>query len=362
MRRPLPPFDLDHETIRLKSFAKGITEIQWLLVTLVLAYLVVAGDRGGEQLPAIAITLLYFTASIGANYLPRLGMPRDWLGAIHTWAMIGFITWLLHNTGGVAGPLAGLFLLPVITSALTLGKAATLLEVGTIGACYLLLFHLDRGVSALLGPDFALAAAHVVMFLMVGYVTTMLSNSVELANRRLQQLASRDPLTGLYNRETLRSVSLPFYAAALQWGGRPVSVLVADIDNLQALNTDRGPETGDLAIMATGRKLAETIGRKGVVARYGDDEFVALLPDADAAQTEALVESLLENETAYGDARVRTTLSIGIAGFPAHGRTVDTLLAKADRAMRRAKRHGGRAVRTPARGDDGIRHQSRETS
>lgn len=361
MRRPLPPFDLDHETIRLRGFAKGITEIQWLLVTLVLVYLVVAGNRGGEQLPAIAVTLLYFAASIAANYLPRLGMPRDWLGAIHTWAMIGFITWLLHNTGGVAGPLAGLFLLPVITSALTLGKAATLLEVGAIGACYLLLFHLDQGMGALLGPDFALAAAHVVMFLMVGYVTTMLSNSVELANLRLQQMASRDPLTGLYNRKTLRSVSLPFYAAALQWGGRPVSVLVADIDHLQALNTDRGPETGDLAIMAAGRKLAETIGRKGVVARYGDDEFVALLPDADTARTEALVEPLLETETTYGDARVRTTLSIGIAGFPEHGHDVETLLARADRAMRRAKRHGGRTVRVSSPRTDGAR-QAEETT
>lgn len=345
MMRPLPPLELDLETIRLRGFARGVTEIQWLLVTLVLVYLVVAGERGGDQLPAIAVTLAYFVLSLAANHLPRLSMPRDWLVAVHTWAMIGFITWLLYDTGGITGPLAALYLLPVITSALVLGKAATLLEVGTIAACYLLLFHLKQGLAALLGPDFALAAAHVVMFLIVGYLTTMLSNSVELANRKLQQMASHDPLTGLYNRETLRAVSLPFYAAALQWGGRPVSVLVADIDDLKQLNAVQGPETGDLAIMATGRKLAEAIGRKGVVARYGDDEFVALLPDADAERTASLVRPLLETESTYGHQHIRTTLSIGIASFPAHGRNVEELLEKADRAMRRGKKAGGRAVK-----------------
>lgn len=344
MIRPLPPLQWDPETIQLKGFSRGVAEIQWLLVALVLLYLVL-GERSlaHASFPALAATGVYFLFSLGASFLGQFRVSSRWLLALHTWAMIGFITWLLYIIDGIDGPLVSLYLLAVITSALALGRLATMLEVGVVAACYLLLLYYLRGEAAFTGHGLAVVAANVVLFLLVGYLTTVLADAIHFANDRLRVLAHTDQLTGLYNRTILRTITVPLFAGSIR-DGRPFCVLVADMDNLKAINDTYGHEAGDKALVACAQLLKVTLRESDLAARHGGDEFVAFLPNTNSRDALGLAKRLIE---ASGNSQIKgghIRMSIGIACFPEHGESIDVLLSKADTAMYQVKRAGGNAA------------------
>lgn len=341
MIRPLPPLEWDPETIQLKGFSKGVAEIQWLLVALVLLYVVLAGNE--PSLSALVATGVYFLFSVGASQLSQFRVSRRWVVAMHTWVMIGFITWLLYVLNGIDGPLVSLYLLAVITSALALGRLATMLEVGAVAACYLLLLYHLRGEAAFADQGLAVVAAHVVMFVLVGYLTTVLADAIHFANDRLRVLAHTDQLTGLYNRSVLRTITAPLFAGTIR-EGRPFCVMVVDMDNLKTINDTHGHEAGDEAIAACARILKSTLRGSDIVARHGGDEFVAFLPNTRSQAAVTLANRLLEIAQTTQIQGGRPRMSIGIASFPEHGKSVDALMSKADTAMYRAKRAGGSSV------------------
>lgn len=340
-KRPMPPLEWDARTVQMHGFARGVHQIQWLLVSLVLFYLVLAGDPlGADRLAALG-TLAYFGFSLAAQALPLLGVGRRWLLALHTWVMIAFITWLLFVTRGVDGPLVGLYLLAVITSALALGKTATLLEVAAVASCYLwLLFH-GRGIDAFAGAGLATTGAHAVMFLLVGYLTTMLAGAIHLANDRMLLMARTDQLTGLHNRAAFASRT-----AEMEDGSARYALIMADMDNLKRINDTHGHGAGDDALITVAQRLQVATRDADITARIGGDEFVAVLPDADAAGARAIAEHLLDEiEALHHSDPAGPRISIGVAVFPEHGANVEEVLRSADGAMYRAKRGGGHAVR-----------------
>ncbi|MHA7834319.1 MAG: GGDEF domain-containing protein [Algiphilus sp.] len=340
----MPPLEWDADTIQLYGFSRGVHQIQWLLVSLVLLYLALTGDPFGRSQAAALGTLVYFLVTLGAQALPLFGFSRRWLLAWHTWAMIGFITWLLYILGGVDGPLVGLYVLAVITAALALGKLATMLEVVVIAACYLLLLYHGNGDAAFAGPALAIACAHVIMFLLVGYLTTVLADAIHLANERMLLMARTDPLTGFANRNALANATRGLIEKARQ-RDEPVVVLMADMDNLKRINDGFGHSAGDAALVAAAERI-KAIARDGdILSRLHGDEFVVVFPDTTLAEGRAMADQLLAQVGAYGSHATAPRISIGLAGFPEHGSSMDALLHRADDAMYEAKRSGGHAVR-----------------
>lgn len=341
--RPLPPLEWDPVTLQLKGFARGLAEIQWLLVCLVLLYLVLAAD--GESLPLmpLAVTAGYFLFSLGSNYLTLLGQPYRWALAVQNWVMIGFITWLIYVTGEVDGPLVNLYVLAVITVALTLGKLITLLEIAAIAACYLLLVYHLHGMQGLVDESLVIVVANVLMFILVGYLTTVLADAIYFANDRMRRLASTDELTGLYNRAAFGGFANSLLATANRYN-RPLSVLLIDIDNLKQFNDRYGHHHGDQAIAVVGRRLGHVVRDSDVAARYAGDEFVAVLPETHAEGAMELGRRLLQQAASEPLLQQQLTMSIGVAVFPEHGDDVDALIQRADRAMYDSKRRGGNTV------------------
>lgn len=342
-KRPMPPLEWDASTVQLHGFSRGVHQIQWLLVTLVLLYLIVARDPlGADQLAAVG-TLVYFGLSLATQGLSAFGFTRRWLLALHTWVMIAFITWLLYEMRGIDGPLVSLYLLAVITSALALGKLATLLEVAVIASCYLLLLYHGHGVEAFLGAELAVAGAHVIMFLLVGYLTTMLADAIHLANERMLLMARTDQLTGLANRAAFASRTEGLAENARR-ESRNFAVIMADMDNLKRINDNHGHGAGDDALTAVARRLEGSTRKQDILARLGGDEFVAVLPDTTVEQARTVAQRLLEDiEANYTDSAA-PRVSIGVAAFPQHGGNVEAVLRRADDAMYQAKRGGGHAV------------------
>ncbi len=166
----------------------------------------------------------------------------------------------------------------------------------------------------------------------------------------LARLASIDSLTGLYNRETLAGrLESTLAEAAAAAAGTPVAVLFVDLDNFKEVNDVKGHFAGDEVLRVVAKRLAARLPSGTIAARWGGDEFVAVLSgpkDAEAVARVgiALRDSLLR-PIGIGAESVRIGATIGIALFPEHGRTQDELIRAADVAMYAGKQEGRARVR-----------------
>ncbi|MGV8922453.1 MAG: diguanylate cyclase [Thermomonas sp.] len=172
--------------------------------------------------------------------------------------------------------------------------------------------------------------------------------SMALANLslqdRLRQQSIRDPLSGLFNRRYLEESATRELARCAR-RGLPLSVLMLDIDHFKAFNDAHGHSGGD-AVLAQFGKLLQTMTRgEDIACRYGGEEFTLILPEADldaaSARAEAIRLAVEAMQVPYlGKLLPQVTVSIGVAGYPAHGRTPEALMQSADKALYQAKRAG----------------------
>ncbi|HEX4579462.1 MAG TPA: EAL domain-containing protein [Candidatus Dormibacteraeota bacterium] len=153
-----------------------------------------------------------------------------------------------------------------------------------------------------------------------------------------------DPLTHLYNSRWLRDSGERDITRAAR-DGKPLALLLVDLDHFKTVNDNSGHAAGDLVLQRVATRLRTTVRGADAIVRLGGEEFVALLHDCDGDGAEVVAEAM---RMAVRDIALpqecglpRLTASIGIAVYPAHGRDLDGLLAAADRAMYSAK-HGGR--------------------
>ncbi len=161
---------------------------------------------------------------------------------------------------------------------------------------------------------------------------------------RLRSQSIRDPLTGLYNRRYMEE----FLDREVRRAGRrktPVAVIMLDLDHFKSINDTFGHEAGDAALVSLGAFLQSRVRQEDVACRYGGEEFVLILPDA---SLEGAVKWAERTRQAARDLQIshrwqalRTvTVSLGVAVFPDHGSTGESLLHAADTALYRAKQNG----------------------
>ncbi|MBI3042102.1 MAG: GGDEF domain-containing protein [Betaproteobacteria bacterium] len=332
--------------MELRDFSRTVAEIEWLLVILVLLYHVFQ-DRAEDNTVAIYSGLIAFSAVIIAfHYFNFIRRPGRWSLAVETWIMIVFITWVLYHTGRLDSPLLNLYLLPIVTSALTLGHKETLLQVGLIAACYLFLGYTTSAsfVSIITAGDFA---ADLAPMLLVAYITTMLSQDILNAMAKIRLISETDELTHAYNMRAFNAIARRECALARRYN-RTFSLLMVDSDNLKKVNDAYGHEAGDRLIKLVVQCIRDTARTTDIIARYGGDEFMCLLPETGSEGAAVVAERIrrLIFETALDTGReaVPTSVSIGVATYPAHGGEFETLGRNADRALYDSKAQGRNRV------------------
>ena len=164
---------------------------------------------------------------------------------------------------------------------------------------------------------------------------------LETANTQLRDLAERDGLTQVANRRRFDSVLAAALSAAVQTG-RPVAVLLIDVDHFKAFNDSHGHLAGDEVLKNVAAALGRGVRENTLVARYGGEEFALVVPHCEQAAALELGRRLcaLVAEDCAG-----VTVSIGVAAtVPAATDALDLLLARADAALYRAKRNGRNRV------------------
>ena len=166
-----------------------------------------------------------------------------------------------------------------------------------------------------------------------------------LLHREAQRLSITDGLTGVWNRRYLQ-LTLAKEIDRAQRFGRPLSVLMVDIDRFKDVNDAMGHPRGDEVLVELTRRILGQIRTQiDFLTRYGGEEFVVVLPETPADGAMVVAEKIRraiggEPFTSEGEQPVDVTVSIGAATFPEDGSSMQELVAEADRAMYRAKEAG----------------------
>ena len=172
------------------------------------------------------------------------------------------------------------------------------------------------------------------------------------AEERLAYLAYHDALTGLANRVLLND-RLTQALLVAQRSGEPIALLIIDLDHFKSVNDSLGHHAGDRMLQEVGARLRALVRESDTVARLGGDEFAVMLRNADAQRATTMggkVLIRLNEPYVIQNRPFVVSASIGIATFPEHGTTADSMLQKADIAMYVAKSGGcGIAVYAPDR-------------
>lgn len=161
---------------------------------------------------------------------------------------------------------------------------------------------------------------------------------------QMQQQALTDVLTGCYNRRSFE-LQLERDLRFATRGRQPVSLIMLDFDNFKQINDQAGHEAGDLALRMLAENLKIELRAVDTAARFGGDEFVIILPQADTEGAVRVAERLrrrVEQMEVPGFGKV--TSSFGVATFPDHASSRDTLVVAADRALYNSKKAGRNRV------------------
>lgn len=165
--------------------------------------------------------------------------------------------------------------------------------------------------------------------------------------RRIKHLATHDTLTGLANRLFFeKEATLQFKKASLKH--QTVFLMFFDLDGFKSINDNLGHDFGDHVLKSVASHLSSALRQNDLVARLGGDEFCAMLPNLSITEVVNLAKRCLKaiGTTVKNQEKVaHFGVSIGIACYPLHGKTVPQVLKSADKAMYQAKHEGkGRYV------------------
>lgn len=222
--------------------------------------------------------------------------------------------------------------------------------------CALLAFYLGlHAVCQALGPlsplqpwalQLAQAVNVVIIFGMFYAMAAFYRAMVIKAERRLLAAATTDPLTGLANRSQFQLRALTELSHGRR-RGEPTTLVLADVDFFKRINDEFGHEAGDKVLVRLAALMRESLREVDVLARWGGEEFLALLPSIDSAAAGQVAERLRQAVAAVhidiGGRTVQVTMSFGIAEV-ADPVDLKPATVRADLALYRSKREGRNRV------------------
>jgi diguanylate cyclase (GGDEF)-like protein len=183
-----------------------------------------------------------------------------------------------------------------------------------------------------------------VVFTMFSYLSFFYLSMVTSANRKLRKLATTDPLTRLFNRRHMTHLARK-EVSKFERSGHPISFIILDIDHFKLINDQYGHEAGDYVLQEVSRVIREQLRTQDLIARWGGEEFLVILPDTtlqDAlAGAERIRNGLMDHDWRTPDGQtVELTISAGVSEYRADD-DFNSAINRADHALLRGK-EGGR--------------------
>lgn len=183
---------------------------------------------------------------------------------------------------------------------------------------------------------------------LLGAVMLRMVFVVEQARRRLAVMATQDDLTGVYNRRHFLDVAEREWARCQRYND-DVALLLIDIDHFKSITDVHGHSAGDAALVEIARAASQTLRQADLLARFGGEELIVLLPRTDPLGALDVAERIRERVAArrvpWNDIELTSTVSIGVASIGADHTSLDLVLRDADEALFAAKQAGRNCVR-----------------
>ena len=177
-----------------------------------------------------------------------------------------------------------------------------------------------------------------------------LADDLELGYQmEVAQIVGQDPLTGLESKRRFDDAT-DFAVESARLRGRPLSMLMMDMDGVKRINDTHGHLFGAHVIGETGRIIARNLSPGAHACRFGGDEFCAFLPGLDQSEARLVAEAIRAAVEKAGLEKdgiaLHPTISIGVASYPGDADSAEGLLVQADAALYRAKADGRNCVQT----------------
>ena len=338
----------------------------------VLGWLVVSapGDAFAEHTVVWTAITLGFLALAGLRFWPRapdededIGrlkawIDRQWILVLLTAALWGgVLSWVLFDPHLAGGRSAALLCTIAFATAFAhnyaMRRNRAVLGVALLYLpAPLLLPRTDESLAV--GATVAIYSVYLGIVLLRScreYQQQLdLYDALRMQRDQYEALSRIDPLTGVANRRSFGG-ALAHHVGEARRSGRPLAMLVLDLDHFKRVNDEHGHDAGDACLVRFAERMREMLGVPGAhLSRLGGEEFGVLLPGHDVAAAGALAEqmraSLEQRPLQLREGPLALTVSIGVAVLhPEAGEGGDELYRAADRAMYRAKGEGRNRVR-----------------
>jgi diguanylate cyclase (GGDEF)-like protein len=320
------------------SIVRSLARVDWLVLLAVALYaLVLRSPEESSRLlyGAIAAYTLFVVAVRWRGFPVRDTGARIAFGAA---GMVVFITVVATQTGGAESPMVNLYLLPIVVVAMTLGRRGAVLVFCAVLLAFVSLV-VGEGGEPPAGELFTRLFGQLGPWALVAYVTQALAGTILTARRRIEEMAERDSLTGLFNLRTFKSLLSREHGLRARGGRGGYAILLVDMDNLKSLNDEHGHQAGNRAIATVASAIQRAIRNTDMAARFGGDEFVVFLPEATPEVAESVAQRIRNHVQKslfpVGERLQRTTVSVGAASYPRDGAHEDDVVAAAVQRSRR---------------------------
>lgn len=244
----------------------------------------------------------------------------------------------IYFTGGTAAGAYAMYMMWIVATT-TYFFSFTTSIVSVLIACSGYGVALYAGDAPL--PELHLAFA-IVTLIVTAIVLTLMRQRLDVVISHLHELSRTDALTGLWNRREFDERLDEELERAMRAGGRPIGLVMLDLDNFKIVNDAHGHQTGDDCLVRFGRILSAESRTSDLAARIGGEEFAVLLPEVgNRAEAVGLANRILGRVHAeFSGERFELTVSAGVAAFPEDATSAERLVGSADAALYEAKRDG----------------------
>jgi diguanylate cyclase (GGDEF)-like protein len=315
-----------------------------LFCALALMYFNFGGDaqvRPWASLPLVNLVMTIYGVEILFFMWHATRVPHaPWRQRLTMWVDIGAASFAALADATLSSPGFLVFLMVILGNGMRYGlRLFGEAVIGCLGAAILIVWLRLPDYLAIFSVS---AIFFLVFFAIIVLYSYSLTAKIERARQKLSHERNVDALTGMLNRRALIERASQLFQSPAAHGGKIV-VLFADLDGFKSVNDTHGHHVGDKVLVAVAERILDNVRDIDLVARYGGDEFLLVLPRTSQEGGEIVAQRVRQeiNDWARQN-QIDFNVSIGIGNYPEHGRDLESVIASVDKAMYRSKSENGR--------------------